>query len=308
MEFSVQILGSNSALAAHGRYPTAQVVQHNNLLFLIDCGEGAQMRMSAYHVKRSKIHHIFISHLHGDHYFGLIGLLTSYQLMQRKAPLVIYGPEPLQQIIEVQLAASNSILNYPVTFVVTSGDGKHLLYENENLEIFSFPLQHRIPTTGFLFQEKVGTRRINGEKTKVLQLQKADFDKLKQGNDIEVEGKFYANESLTLAPHAPRSYAFCSDTMFLPELKSAIDDVNLLYHEATFMADAEARALQTGHSTTKQAGELANIVNAHELLIGHFSSKYADTNPLLKETQSVFSNAAVAEEGQIYVVNRRINL
>ncbi len=304
MIFSVQILGSNSALAANGRYPTAQVLRYDNSSFLIDCGEGTQMRMSKFHVKRSKIKHIFISHLHGDHYFGLIGLLTSYHLMKREAPLTIFAPEPLENIINTQLQASNTVLKYPITYVVTKANKKNQIFENDHLKVFSFPLKHRIPTTGFLFEEKVASRRVDGSKTDILKLSRQQFNALKDGEDITVNDVVYKNETLTFDPYKSRSYAFCSDTVFYPELSEVISNVDLLYHEATFTKEAVQRALDTYHSTTEQAGEIAKIVDAKQLLIGHFSSKYRELNPVLEETKEVFSNTKLAIEGDTFEIPR----
>jgi ribonuclease Z len=304
LNFSVQILGSNSALAAHGRFPTAQVVQHHNSYFLIDCGEGTQMRMSHFHVKRSKIQHVLISHLHGDHYFGLIGLLTSYHLMGRTAELTVFGPPLLEQIIQLQLNASNTVLGYSLHFVATSTNGKQLIFENEELQIFSFPLMHRIDTTGFLFQEKLGKRKINRDKTANSGLQAADYALLQDGKDVEVNGRIIENRALTFNPPVPRSYAYCSDTCYLPELKAVIDGVDVLYHEATFMQEEAKKAAQTYHSTTIEAGKIAALVGAKKLVIGHFSSKYAHLEAPLLETQSVFTNTVLATEGEIIQIER----
>lgn len=297
-------MGSNSALAAHGRYPTAQVVHQNTSYFLIDCGEGTQMQMSKFRVKRSKIEQIFISHLHGDHYFGLIGLLTSYQLMGRTLPLTIFAPHPLENIINAQLNASNTTLNYPLTFKSTKAEGKNLLFENDTLCVYSFPLKHRIPTTGFLFEEKEQSRRVDGEKTKALDLTPLNYKAILKGEDITINGKKYTSEELTLEPYQPRSYAFCSDTCYLPELKNHIHQVDLLYHEATFMKGAEEKATKTYHTTTEQAGEIAKIVEAKKLLIGHFSSKYIDLAEPLAETKSVFPNTQLAIEGETFEILR----
>lgn len=270
----------------------------------MDCGEGTQMRMSAFKIKRSKIRHIFISHLHGDHYFGLIGLLTSYHLMKRTDPLTIHGPEALQEIIETQLNASSTVLSYDLIFQPTQMEKKEVIFENDHLKVYSFPLLHRIATTGFLFEEKMGTRRINTDKIDQLHLERAQYKALKQGKSIEIDGTKYANEILTLPPHTPRSYAFCTDTRFLPELKDYIEDVDLLYHEATFTKEAVVRAEETFHSTTEQAAEIAKVTNSKELLIGHFSSKYMDLSEVLAEAKAIFPNTQLAIEGEIFDIPR----
>ena len=305
MVFCVQILGSNSALAAHGRHPTSQVVNCNNELFLIDCGEGTQMRMSKFHVKRSRINHIFISHLHGDHYFGLIGLLTSYHLMGRISPLTIFAPEPLKEIISKQLAASNSTLNYTLTFKTTRDTQKELILETDHVKVFSFPLKHRIPTSGFLFEEQLSDRRIIKENVVGLGLVPAQFLELKEGRDIVMEdGRVMPNAELTLPPHEVRRYAYCSDTMYSASMKDYIQNIDLLYHEATFLKEDHLRAAETHHSTTVEAANVANEVGAHQLLIGHFSSKYPDISIYREECLPVFPNTTLAVEGNTFGINR----
>lgn len=305
MTFEVKILGSNSAVAQHGRHPTSQLVNIHDKYFLVDCGEGTQMRMNDFKVKRFKINHIFISHLHGDHYYGLIGVITTFQLLQRIEPLTIYGPPLLEEIIQLQLKAGGTQLNYPLLFVKTQDSHQELLFSDADVEIFSFPLQHRIPTTGFLFVEKSTQRRINGEKTKGLTLLPKDFIDLKEGRDVTLsDGSFFKNDSLTLPPYPPRRYAFCSDTKFLPELRSIIDGVDLLYHEATFMNDAEKRANDTYHSTTGQAAILAEMAGVKHLIVGHFSSKYIELNFLLEEVRQIFPNSDLAIEGATFKVLR----
>jgi ribonuclease Z len=264
------------------------------------------MRMSAFHVRRSRIDHIFISHLHGDHYFGLIGLLTSYHLMGRTNQITIYAPEPLEAIISAQLSASNTTLKYPLHFHHTSGNARQLICETENVEIWSFPLLHRIPTTGFLFVEKQTDRRIVKEKVQGLKLTHQQYLDLKNGLDIQLEdGTTIANDELTYAPHKPRTYAFCSDTMYYPDIKAHIDGVDLLYHEATFLREDAQRAAETYHSTTDEAANIAKHVGAHQLLIGHFSSKYPDLSVYLDECKAVFTGSLIAIEGNTYEVTRQ---
>lgn len=304
MDFEVQILGSNSALAAHGRHPTAQLVRHGKQLFLVDCGEGTQVQLQKYKCKPFKINHIFISHLHGDHYFGLIGLLTTYHLLQRKTPLVVYGPKSLEPIIRMQLEVANTQLNYELKFRTTQDEVKELIYEDEQLMVYSFPLRHRIPTTGFLFQEKKHLRKIDASKTDYLHLKAEDYDRLRKGMDImDDAGNLLKNEALTLPGPRERSYAFCSDTIFFPELAALIGKVNLLYHEGTFLHECADRAAQTFHSTSRQAAEMALLSGAEKLLIGHFSSKYIDLNPLLQEARSIFQNSHLALEGKKIMIH-----
>lgn len=306
MIFEVQILGSNSALADHGRHPTSQVVRFHHHHFLIDCGEGTQLRMQHFKIKRFKISHIFISHLHGDHYFGLIGLLTTFQLLRRNTPLTIVAPPNLEPIIRLQLEAGNTQLNYPLHFIYTQDKEKEVVFEDEWIKVSSFPLAHRIACTGFLFEEKSCPRRINSEAIKGLNLSSKHYEELKYGIDIiDNDGISHSNESLTFNPFKQRKYAYCSDTKFLPSLKDIIQGVDLLYHEATFMQDAEARAEETGHSTTIQAATQALQSEVKHLIIGHFSSKYIQLSPLLTESQSVFEETSLAIEGTVFQIDRK---
>jgi len=304
--FNIQILGSNSALAAHGRHPTAQVVYCNQELFLIDCGEGTQVRMSELHVKRSRIKHIFISHLHGDHYFGLIGLLTSYHLMGRTDELTIYAMPELEQIIQLQLDAANTKLRYELSFRPLQSDKKELILRTDNVTIYSFPLKHRIPTTGFLFEEKPGKRHINAEKVKGLNLLPEQYNALREGEDITLkDGRILKNSAHTNPAYASRSYAYCSDTVHLPELKDHIGGVDLMYHEATFLKNESAKAKDTFHSTTEEAAKIARHVGAGKMLIGHFSSKYKELDIYLEESIAIFPNTELAVERKTFEVPRR---
>lgn len=304
MDFEVQILGSNSALAAHGRHPSAQLVRHGQQVFLVDCGEATQLQLQKYKCKPFRIQHIFISHLHGDHYFGLIGLITTYHLLQRKTPLTIYGPKPLEAIIRLQLEVANTQLNYPLIFKATQDQVKELIYEDEHLMVYTFPLRHRIPTTGFLFREKKKhPRKIDAEKTSGLGLSPEDYDRLRKGLDItDSSGNIIPNASLTLPGQRERSYAYCSDTLFFPELAEEIRQVSLLYHEGTFLDECAERAAETFHSTCRQAAEIARLSGAERLLIGHFSSKYMDLKPLLNEARSTFPNTYLAQEGKTFSI------
>ena len=301
MDFEVLILGCNSALAAHGRHPTAQLLRHHNKQFLIDCGEGTQMQLQKFKSKPFKIEQIFISHLHGDHYFGLIGLITTYHLLQRKTPLTVFGPKALEPIIKLQLEVAKTSLCYELRFVATQTTSRELIYDDDYLSVSTFPLYHRIPCTGFLFEEKRQLRKINGDKTKGLSLNHELYDQLRKGKDItDEDGIFHSNESLTFDSPDARKYAYCSDTLYEPSILENIANANLLYHEATFMNDAEERAKQTFHSTTGQAATIAKNAKVKKLIIGHYSSKYTDLRPLLNESLQVFPNTQLAEEGLTY--------
>lgn len=303
MNFEVKILGCNSAIAQHGRHPTAQVITINEKPYLVDCGEGTQVRMSDFKVKRSKIEEIFISHLHGDHFYGLIGLLTSYNLLGRTTKLTVFGPKELQHIIEIQVIAGGSSLNYPIEFRTTQDKTKELIFENEFITVHSFPLKHRIPTTGFLFTEKNTLRKINGDIIKNFTLDAHLYKDLREGKDIiDKNGIAGKNEDLTFPPALPRKYAYCSDTAFFPEIIPIIEKADLLYHEATFMMDSEKRAFETMHSTTLDAANIATQAKVGKLIIGHFSSKYINLNNLLEEARNGFKHTELAIEGCSYKI------
>jgi ribonuclease Z len=307
LTFEVQILGSNSALAAHGRHPTAQILRYGQRQFLIDCGEGTQMRLQRFKAKPFKIDHIFISHLHGDHYFGLIGLLTSFHLLQRKTPLTIYGPPQLELIIKIQLEVANTTLNYPLHIVATQAEKFEKLLDDDQICVSSFPLTHRIPCTGFIFQEKKHPRKINPETTAGLPLSAEMYEALRLGQDItDLDGRVHENAQLTQATTPARSYAYCTDTLYQPDIVPYLNGVDLLYHEATFSREAFLRAKETFHCTTEEAALIAHQAQVKKLLIGHFSSKYTDLNSLLEEATQVFPHTSLALEGQVFPITSEI--
>lgn len=298
MKFELTILGSNSATPAFGRNQSAQILNINESLYLIDCGEGTQLQLNKYGIKRNKIKYVFISHLHGDHYLGLIGLLSSMHLSGRKEEIDIFGPPELKVLIELHLKYSQSELRYPLHFHATQNKTESAVFENEDVEVFSFPLNHRIPCTGFRFNEKEGLPRMNKERIKDLEIPPIYFPLIKQGECFRSStGEIYSSEELTLPPRAVRSYAYCSDTLYSETYFRAIENVNLLYHEATFMQDMLERANETYHSTAIQAAQVAKTVHAKKLLIGHFSARYRDLEPLLLESRTVFQETFLAIEG-----------
>lgn len=304
MEFQVTILGANSAIPAHGRNQTSQLVQIGSTSLLIDCGEGTQIQLRKYKLKWSKIDFIFISHLHGDHYFGLMGLISSFHLNKRSSLLTIFGPNGLDEIITVQLRHSNTRLNYPLRFVPTDAIEKQLILEENNFKVFSFPLKHRLPCTGFLIQEK--SPLLNLIKEKVLEYKPPveAIIELRKGKDVfDEEGRLlYAANEFTYPPKKPRTYAYCSDTAFDPELVSHIQKADLLYHEATFGKEETVRARDTFHSTAAQAGMIAKMASVEMLLLGHYSSRYLDLSPILEEAKEEFKNSYLSEEGITYQV------
>lgn len=300
MKFSLQILGSSGALPAYNRFPTAQVLNHNDRLFLIDCGEATQMRFQQFGVKRGKINHIFISHLHGDHYFGLLGLLTSYMLLQRAAPLYLYGPPQLMDILNVHLPPSE---HYPfkLHFIPTQNQKAECIYEDAELMVSSIPLKHRIPTTGFVFREKLGERKMRKDKIAEYNIHFSHIPSIKKGDSYTTpNGTIIPNQELTDDPPPPRSFAFCSDTAYHEPVLEHIANVDLLYHESTFGNDQKDDAAKKSHSTAEQAATIALKANAKQLVLGHYSAKYPDLSPLLKEAQAVFPNTHLGLEGKVF--------
>lgn len=302
-DFEVTILGNTSSIPVHGRNHTAQVVRFGQECLLLDCGEGTQIQMRRYRVKPSKIFHIFISHLHGDHYLGLMGLLSSYNLSKRTKPITIFGPKGLDDIITTQFRWSNIRLTYPLSFIETASDGLNLLLDHPRFTVHSFPLTHRLPTTGFLIQEKEELRNLNKEKLQEKKIPLAAIQSLRIGKDfIDEVGNSYLVEDYTIPLLPLRSYAFCSDTCFEPKLTNYISNPTLLYHESTFMEVDAARAEVTFHSTAKQAAQMATLLNAKSLLLGHFSSRYVVLEEMLVEAKTVFPQSELSEEGKTYAI------
>lgn len=298
MSFSLTVLGSSSAVPAHGRNPSAQLLAYNNHNYLIDSAEGTQMRLTDYRLKRSRIGHIFISHLHGDHYFGLSGLLTTMNLLGQRKPIHIYAPEPLQRILEIQFEASGLQMALPLIFHHLKEDGSQLLPNTGPLEVTAFPLKHRIPCWGFLFREKPQPRNIRKEAFEAYGIPFTVVPKIRAGADFKTpSGEIITNEMITHPASPPRSFAYVSDTLPLPDLVPLYRGVNLLYHEATFLNEAIAKAEETYHTTALQAAELAKMANAGKLLIGHFSGKYRSLLPLLMEARGIFPDTLLAEDG-----------
>ena len=303
MRFEVLILGNSSATPMYGRHPTSQVINFNEQLFLIDCGEGTQMQLSRYGIKNNRINHIFISHLHGDHYLGLVGLISSQHLMGRKADLHLYGPAPLREIIAIQFKHSATVLNFSLVFHPTNPEQPEVLLETPALKVSSFPLKHRVPCTGFRFDEGRRAATLNVEAVERRNIPAPYLRLLKKGIDyMDAEGTVHRAADLTFPAPASRSYAYCSDTMVFDAYLASIQQADLLYHEATFMHDMLERATQTFHTTSLQAAEVADAVGAKKLLLGHYSARYKDLQPLLEEARSVFSQTLLSEEGIWYKV------
>ncbi len=294
--FGITILGNNSALPAFDRHPTAQVVTLNDHLFLIDCGEGTQMQIARYKIKRSKINHIFISHLHGDHYFGLIGLLTSMSLLGREQDLHLFAPKGLDEIIALQLKVAATTLSYTLHYHTLEKEG--IIVNHHKYQVECFATKHRIECWGFIIKEKKAPRKINKDKVLQYEIPTAYYESLKMGNDYENKnGLIIKNELVTTANTKVKSYAFCADTIFDETLVNKVKDVDLLYHETTYLKDLHERAALRFHSTTEQAATIALKANVKQLLIGHFSSKYEKIDAFLTEAQAIFANTALAIEG-----------
>jgi len=299
MKFEVTILGSSSATPVFNRNPSAQLLNCNEKYYLIDCGEGTQLQLAKYNLKAARIDHIFISHLHGDHYFGLIGLLSSLHLNGRIKPMQIFGPKPLLEILEIQFKYSDTTLRYPIEFFPIEANESQQIFENGDLIVKTIILNHRIPTTGFIFEQKKRQRKLIKEKTDDIPM--AYYTALKKGMDVELpDGTIIRSEDYTTPADSPRSYAYCSDTMYDERYFSIIKNCNTLYHEATFMHELLDRANETHHTTALQAGEIAKINGIDKLLIGHFSSRYKTLQMLLEEAQSVFENTELAVEGRTF--------
>lgn len=297
----VTILGSNSAVPAHSRHPTSQVIQIDDHQFLMDCGEGTQMQMIRYKIKKNKINHIFISHLHGDHYFGLIGLITSYSLNNRQQDLHIYSPKGLEQIIQLQLDTVGAKLPFTCFFHELHSEGIILNIKSATVECFE--VNHRIECYGFVFREKKNARKINMEQVHQHHIPYTFYENLHKGEDyITPENIHIKNELLTTANAPEKSYAFCADTSYHEPIIDKIKDVDLIYHEATYLSDLEEKAANRYHSTSRQAATIAKKCGTKMLLIGHFSSMYETGQKHKEEACEIFYNTEIAEEGVCYYV------
>lgn len=296
---AVTILGNNSAIPAFKRHPTAQVLQTAEQSFLIDCGEGTQMQMIEYKIRSSKISHIFISHLHGDHYFGLIGLLTSMGLAGRKNDLHLYATAVLKDIIELQLKVAAAHLPYELHFHPLTTGG--IILDDKKIVVECFPVKHRIECWGFLFTEKKNLRKIEIEEVKKYNVPSSFFDRLHMGEDyITGDNTVIKNELLTSATSPPKKYAFCADTLYDEGLIEKIRNVDLLYHESTYLHSLQAKAVSRFHSTAIEAATIAKKAGIKKLLLGHFSSMYEELDQFKTEACSVFENTELALEGACY--------
>jgi ribonuclease Z len=300
--FKVNILGCGSATPTLRRNPTAQVVNVLERHFLIDCAEGTQLQMRKYGIKFQKINHIFISHLHGDHYLGLIGFISTLHLLGRTKELHLYGPEPLGEIIFSQLRASKSYLSFHIEFHPLTSKESELIYEDEKVTIETIPLKHRIYCNGFLIKEKQHDYRIDIKAVQAHNVPIAWYQHLKKGKDYELENTKIPVSELTFPPYQRRSYAYCSDTAYLESIIPIIENTHLLYHEATFLSDQKDRAKQTMHSTIEEACLIAQKAKVKQLLVGHYSARYKTTEKFIEEATPLFKNTIAVEDGDEFTI------
>jgi ribonuclease Z len=295
------ILGCYAATPRTFTNPTSQVLEIKNRLFLIDCGEGTQVQLRKNKLKFSKINHVFISHLHGDHFFGLIGLISTFALLGRTTDLHIYGPKGVKEIIDLQLKLSNSWTNYQLFFHELESKESETIYEDEKVTVKTIPLKHRVYTNGFLFQEKTGERRLDMNAVQDFEIDSCYYQNIKNGKDITLEdGRVIENHKLTYDPIPALSYAFCSDTKYNEDIIPVIDNVSVLYHESTFLDSEEALASKTMHSTAKEAARIALKANAKQLILGHYSTRYDSIDLFKSEAETIFKEVLLADDGKSF--------
>lgn len=298
---SVTILGNNSAVPAFDRHPTSQVVTLDGNNYLVDCGEGTQIQMIKYKIRRGKISHIFISHLHGDHYFGLVGLINSFGLLSHQQDLHVFGPSPLQEIVELQMKVAKTTLPFNLFFHTINKEG--ILVDDSKIEIRCFPTNHRIECYGFSFREKKKPRKIDLEKVREAGIPASYYKRLEEGMDYTTkEDILIKNEEVTIEAPKGKSYVFCADTKYDENLLPHIQEADMIYHETTYLDHLKEIATERFHSTSKQAALMAKKGKVKKLLIGHFSSKYHELDEFEKESREVFENTEIALEGVTYQV------
>ena len=299
----VTILGNASAKPTVDRHPSAQIVNVNEQYYLVDAGEGVQQQMFRCGINPLRLRGVFISHLHGDHCFGIFPLISTLGLYGKKTPLTIYAPKPFGEILECHLRYFDKELPYEVEWVEVDTTKHQIIFENRTLEVWSIPLRHRVPTSGYLFREKPQQRNVDKFAIERWGLSIKQILAAKEGNDIELEdGTVLPNEKITFVAHPPQSYAYCSDTNRSGAVAKYVAGVDMLYHEATYAADQQKDAKNRGHATTKDAAKTALAAGAKRLLIGHFSSRYKDKEPLLNEARAIFENTDIATEGETFKI------
>ncbi len=301
-KFELTILGSGSATPTLNRNPAAQLLNVQDQLFLIDCGEGTQIALRKNKIKFQRINQIFISHMHGDHYLGLPGLLSTFNLLGRTKTVEVFGPDGLEKLIKLHFDLSGTPLNYSIRFHTVKINTKTLIFENKNVRAWAFPLKHRIETYGFLIEEKTKLRHIDNEVTKKFSVPHFKYMDIKKGADfiLESTGEIIPNEKLTKSANPSYKFAYCSDTAYYPKLIKWIEHADLMFHETTFMDKDQALATKTFHSTTLQAAEIAKMAGVKKLIIGHFSARYLDPELLVDECKTLFNNTEGAIDGKVF--------
>jgi ribonuclease Z len=295
------ILGCYAATPRTLTNPTSQVLEIKNRLFLIDCGEGTQVQLRKNKLKFSKINHVFISHLHGDHFFGLIGLISTFALLGRTSDLHIYGPIGIKEIINIQLRLSNSWTNYQLIFHELESKESVTIFEDDKVIVKTIPLKHRVYTNGFLFQEKIGERKLDLNAVLNFEIDTCYYQNIKNGKDIVLEdGRIIENHKLTFDPVPTLSYAFCSDTKYTEAIIPIIENVDVLYHESTFLESEEALATKTMHSTAKEAAKIALKANVKQLILGHYSTRYSSLKLFKEEAETIFASVLLADDGKSF--------
>ena len=295
------ILGCYAATPRTFTNPTSQILEIKNRLFLIDCGEGTQVQLRKNKIRFSKINHIFISHLHGDHFFGLIGLVSTFTLLNRNTDLHIYGPKGIKEIIKLQLRLANSWTNYGLHFHELESNVSEVVFEDDKVVVKTIPLKHRIYTNGFLFEEKIDKRKLNTDAVQNYEIDKCYFQNIKNGKDITLEdGRVIENAQLTFDPKPPMSYAFCSDTAYNEAIIPLINGVDVLYHEATFLQSEEGLAGKTMHSTAKEAATIALKAKVKKLILGHYSTRYENIGLFKEEAKIIFPEVLLADDGRSF--------
>ena len=298
---NLTLLGCYAATPRSFTNPTSQVLEIKNRLFLIDCGEGTQVQLRKNKIRFSKINHIFISHLHGDHFFGLVGLVSTFLLLNRTSDLHIYGPKGIAEIIKLQLRLSNSWPNYGLFFHELESDKSEIIFEDTKVIVKTIPLKHRVYTNGFLFQEKAGERKLNLIAVQNYEIEKCYYQNIKNGKDITLEdGRVIENEKLTFDPIPPKSYAFCSDTAYDESIIPIINGVDVLYHESTFLQSEELLAKKTMHCTAKQAATIALKANVGQLILGHYSTRYENISLFKEEATTLFPEVLLGDDGKFF--------
>ncbi|MDT0647718.1 ribonuclease Z [Zunongwangia sp. F260] len=296
------ILGCYAATPRTFTNPTSQVLEIRNHIFLIDCGEGTQVQLRRNKIKFSKIQHIFISHLHGDHCFGLVGLISTFRLLNREIDLHVYGPKGIKEIITLQLKLSNSWTNYSLYFHELESKSSEIIYEDAKVTVETIPLNHRVYTNGFLFREKPGERKLLIQKAQEYNIDVSLYNSLKKGkNVISEDGELIPNTEVTTDPAPVKSYAYCSDTAFYPEIVPQIKGATVLYHESTFLDDKLELAAPTKHSTAKQAAAIAKEAGVSQLLLGHYSTRYPNIEDFQEEASEIFPNSEICDDGKVFI-------